>query len=147
MGYGERIRERRLMAGLTIDELSARSGVARGRISEIERERWNPTLRTLERLASALGCETWELMLAEPDVPPGVRRVSALCLELDERRLELLSEFAEWLARGARRDAVIDRLRPPSERRLRALARWKRRRVEEKPYWGPPGYVPRRERE
>ena len=42
-------------AGLTQKELSERTGIAQGDISKLERGNANPSLRTLQRLASGMG--------------------------------------------------------------------------------------------
>lgn len=41
--------------GLTQKELAARSGIAQGDISKMENGNANPSVRTLQRLASAMG--------------------------------------------------------------------------------------------
>ncbi|MBQ9886492.1 MAG: helix-turn-helix transcriptional regulator [Lachnospiraceae bacterium] len=41
--------------GLTQKELSARSGIAQGDISKMENGNANPSIRTLQRLAAAMG--------------------------------------------------------------------------------------------
>jgi len=52
----------RLSAHLSLDELARRSGVSKSVLSQIERDRTNPTLGTLWRLASALGVEIEDLL-------------------------------------------------------------------------------------
>ena len=47
--------EARTSQGLTQKELSLRSGIAQGDISKIENGNANPSIRTLKRLASAMG--------------------------------------------------------------------------------------------
>ena len=42
-------------AGLTQKELSERTGIAQGDISKLENGNANPSIRTLQRLASAMG--------------------------------------------------------------------------------------------
>ena len=42
-------------AGLTQKELSAKTGIAQGDISKLERGTGNPSLRTLNRLAEGMG--------------------------------------------------------------------------------------------
>jgi transcriptional regulator with XRE-family HTH domain len=125
---GLAIRERRIMAGLTLGELSARCGLPESRIGAIERGRWNPTLDTLLRLSEGLACELWEMLMPESllTAPPSLARARALLLELDPDRLILAEQFLVWLVQRARAEAVVERLRPPSQRRLRALARFRR---------------------
>ncbi len=45
----------RTSEGLTQKELSARSGIAQGDISKLENGNANPSIRTLQRLAAAMG--------------------------------------------------------------------------------------------
>ncbi len=45
----------RTSKGLTQKELSIRSGIAQGDISKLENGNANPSLRTLQRLATAMG--------------------------------------------------------------------------------------------
>ncbi len=45
----------RTSEGLTQKELSARSGIAQGDISKLESGNANPSLKTLQRLAKAMG--------------------------------------------------------------------------------------------
>ena len=47
--------EARTSQGLTQKELSVRSGIAQGDISKIENGNANPSIKTLKRLASAMG--------------------------------------------------------------------------------------------
>ena len=42
-------------AGLTQKELSVRTGIAQGDISKLENGNANPSIRTLQRLAAAMG--------------------------------------------------------------------------------------------
>lgn len=61
------LREARDAAGLTQDELAARSGVAQATISSLERgTRTNPTIDTVARLAEALGIAPSGLRFSEP---------------------------------------------------------------------------------
>ena len=52
---GEDLRELRALLGLTQKELSLRSGIAQGDISKIENGNANPSIKTLKRLATAMG--------------------------------------------------------------------------------------------
>lgn len=59
---GERVRKLRNERNLTIAELADRSGLSSGLISQIERGRSNPSVRTLHRLRSALGVNLWAFL-------------------------------------------------------------------------------------
>jgi transcriptional regulator with XRE-family HTH domain len=59
---GERVRKLRTDRNLTIAELAERAGLSSGLISQIERGRSNPSVRTLQRLRAALGVNLWEFL-------------------------------------------------------------------------------------
>lgn len=64
------LRIRRQRAGrFSVKTLSAASGVSAGLISEIERGKGNPSFRTLDALAKALGMQLGQLIDAAPDAP------------------------------------------------------------------------------
>jgi transcriptional regulator with XRE-family HTH domain len=64
MGY--RVKEVREKAGMTQEELSAKSGVSRGTIWALERnQERNTTSKTLRRIAEALGVTVDQLFFAE----------------------------------------------------------------------------------
>ena len=54
--------EARKETGMTQKELSEKSGIAQGDISKIERGNGNPSIRTLQKIAAAMG-KTVELKL------------------------------------------------------------------------------------
>ena len=47
----------RKLKGITQKELSERTGIAQSDISKLENGNANPSLRTLQRLASGMGCK------------------------------------------------------------------------------------------
>lgn len=57
-----RVRELRKKKGWTLEQLSAACGVSRSMLSEIERERANPTLAVAYRIAQAFGISLGELV-------------------------------------------------------------------------------------
>ena len=57
MRYGELIKERRSILGLTQQELSDYCGLRVRIIKSIEAEKGNPSLKTLEKIAEVLGLE------------------------------------------------------------------------------------------
>jgi transcriptional regulator with XRE-family HTH domain len=69
LGFGERIRALRKTAGLTLDEVSTRSGVSRAALSKIERDEMSPTYDSLLKLARGLGTEI--AMLVSGRAPAG----------------------------------------------------------------------------
>ena len=65
---GLNLKRFRLAAGLSQEELAARSGLDRTYISGLERFRRNPTVIVLYELASALGRDARDLL--DPIEPP-----------------------------------------------------------------------------
>jgi len=63
---GLRLRALRTGRKLSIGELAAGAGVSTGVISQIERGKANPSLKTLELLRQALGVTLWSLLEPEP---------------------------------------------------------------------------------
>lgn len=59
---GEFIRYLREQRGWSLGQLSERCGIHRQRLSVIERKQLNLTIRTLERLARALGVKPRDLL-------------------------------------------------------------------------------------
>ncbi len=57
MLYGDLIKQRRLVLGLTQQELSDYTGLSVRIIKSIEAEKGNPSLSTLEKIAETLGLE------------------------------------------------------------------------------------------
>ncbi len=78
MGY--RIRTLRHQRGLSVSELAAKAGVSSGIVSQIERGKANPSLKTLERIRSALDVTLSAILesVVEPhsDSGPLVRRAT-----------------------------------------------------------------------
>ena len=71
----EKLRRLRADAGLTLDELAARSGVSRAMISRIERAEASPTAALLARLCEALGLSLSAFFADEAQPPaPLIRR-------------------------------------------------------------------------
>lgn len=57
MKYGELIKERRAVFGLTQQDLSDYTGLSLRIIKSVESEKGNPSLKTLEKIAEILGLE------------------------------------------------------------------------------------------
>ena len=57
MKYGDLIKERRSILGLTQQELSDYCGLSVRIIKSIESEKGNPSLKTMEKIAETLGLE------------------------------------------------------------------------------------------
>jgi transcriptional regulator with XRE-family HTH domain len=70
---GERLRGARQRKGMTVRELARRVGVSASLISQIERDKVNPSVSTLWSLVTVLGLTMSELF-ADADAPAGVDR-------------------------------------------------------------------------
>lgn len=57
MKYGELIKERRAVLGLTQQDLSDYTDLSLRIIKSVESEKGNPSLKTLEKIADVLGLE------------------------------------------------------------------------------------------
>ncbi|QKV90776.1 cupin domain-containing protein [Streptomyces sp. NA02950] len=75
---GVQIKVLRKQVGLTLDDLSRRSGVSTGLISQVERGKGNPSFATLVQLAHGLEVPVGRLFHLTEQISPVVRR--------DERR-------------------------------------------------------------
>jgi transcriptional regulator with XRE-family HTH domain len=75
-GIGARLRVERQRKELTVRELARRVGVSPSLISQIERDRVNPSVSTLWGIVTALGLTMGDLF-AHVETPPGLRRVPA----------------------------------------------------------------------
>ncbi len=63
---GATLQKMRLKRGLTLEDLSRAAGVSKSMLSQIEREKANPTIAVAWRLANALGIGIEELLAGEP---------------------------------------------------------------------------------
>ena len=72
---GQRIRAARKNAGLTQQELAAKTKLSRSYIGDIEKDRYNPSVSTLELIARATGIPAARLLSTSepPPTPRGVR--------------------------------------------------------------------------
>jgi transcriptional regulator with XRE-family HTH domain len=64
--FGQRLREARIAAGITQQELASRIGMQRSHLSEIESGQQNVTLRSMTALAQALGLQIQVLLAPVP---------------------------------------------------------------------------------
>ncbi|HJV51687.1 MAG TPA: XRE family transcriptional regulator [Noviherbaspirillum sp.] len=62
---GAMLQKLRLKRGLTLDDLSRAAGVSKSMLSQIEREKANPTIAVAWRLANALGVGIEELLSSD----------------------------------------------------------------------------------
>src|SRR4051812_24741366 len=74
---GATLQRMRLARGLTLEDLSRIAGVSKSMLSQIEREKANPTIAITWRLANALGVQIGELLAAETRDVETIRLVDA----------------------------------------------------------------------
>ena len=74
---GATLQRLRLARGLTLEDLSRIAGVSKSMLSQIEREKANPTIAITWRLANALGVEIGELLSSEVRAVDLIRVVDA----------------------------------------------------------------------
>jgi len=70
MTIGERIKNLRISAGLTQEELAQRIGVKKQNISRYENGRVEPNIRTAKKIADALGVTIEEMAVGVSVLPP-----------------------------------------------------------------------------
>lgn len=76
---GARLKALRLAQGLSVNELATRAGVSAGMVSQVERNKSNPSVRILERLRQALSVPLSSLLeddgtTSHPEIETFVRR-------------------------------------------------------------------------
>jgi len=81
-----RVRDLRRKRGWTLEQLSAACGVSRSMLSEIERQRANPTLVVAYRIAQAFGMSLGELV----EIPNATQRIDII--RADDRTFHYRSD-------------------------------------------------------
>ena len=74
---GATLQKMRLARGLTLEDLSRAAGVSKSMLSQIEREKANPTIAVAWRLANALGVSIGELITSEVRQAESIRVLEA----------------------------------------------------------------------
>jgi transcriptional regulator with XRE-family HTH domain len=74
---GATLQRLRLARGLTLEDLSRVAGVSKSMLSQIEREKANPTIAITWRLANALGVEIGELLSNQQKAVDTIRLLEA----------------------------------------------------------------------
>ena len=74
---GATLQRMRLERGLTLEDLSRTAGVSKSMLSQIEREKANPTIAVAWRLANALGVDIAELLSSEVKKTDTIRILEA----------------------------------------------------------------------
>jgi len=63
---GARVRALRVARGMSVNKLAAAAGVSAGIVSQIERDRSNPSLSTIEKICAALSVPSDAVLAVEP---------------------------------------------------------------------------------
>ena len=71
---GQRVRDIRTQAGLTLAAVALRAGLARSTLSKIENDQMSPTFEVLQRLSTGLGVDMDELLSPAREAGPTGRR-------------------------------------------------------------------------
>jgi transcriptional regulator with XRE-family HTH domain len=74
---GAALQRLRLARGLTLEDLSRIAGVSKSMLSQIEREKANPTIAITWRLANALGVQIGELLATAERETETIRVIDA----------------------------------------------------------------------
>jgi transcriptional regulator with XRE-family HTH domain len=82
---------------MTQEQLAERSGLSYKFIGEIERGTANPTVATLERLATALGVEVWALVMDPTPRRGGAYQISRHELSRVREALESIADVTDRL--------------------------------------------------
>ena len=90
---GATLQRLRLARGLTLEDLSRIAGVSKSMLSQIEREKANPTIAITWRLANALGVQIGELLATAEKDPETIRVLDAHETEGAEAMLETLARW------------------------------------------------------
>jgi len=85
---GRLIRQQRIAIGLTIRELSARSGVSSSHLGRIEKGERFPSARILQRISRPLGFEESELLASANYLSPRSSTAAEVVAENDIRQLD-----------------------------------------------------------
>jgi transcriptional regulator with XRE-family HTH domain len=103
MKLQDRLKEVRVLRDLTLKSLAARTGLSVSYLSDIERGRTNPSLATLETLATALDMTVLNLLTGvdfageqtDAGLPPGL----AALVKDEEYQQEITPEWVSMLSR------------------------------------------------
>lgn len=107
---GPRLRQARERAGLTQAELAEKADVADATLSRIERNRFEPSMAIVKRLADSLRVGVDELLAGKkPDQRPSLRRSEARLLatvrDLDDATIDDITKGVRLIMGAARRSA------------------------------------------
>ncbi|HKI92545.1 MAG TPA: helix-turn-helix domain-containing protein [Gaiellaceae bacterium] len=111
-GIGERLRAERQRKGMTVREIARRVNVSPSLISQIERDKVNPSVSTLWALVTVLGLQMGDLF-SDSEPPVGIEPVQAPAADgpvtaPGTRSVINLETGVHWERLTAERDAVVE---------------------------------------
>lgn len=102
MQIGAKIKELRVLNGLTQEELADRSELSKGFISQLENDLTSPSISTLEDILQCLGMTLSEFFAKEEDKPQIVFGSDDFFEKLDEQ----LKNKTEWIIPNAQKNIM-----------------------------------------
>ncbi len=86
--FGKRIEQFRKEKGYSLEELSKRSGVSKGMLSQVEQEKVNPTVAVVWKIAYGLDVPFHDLIIGDDEIPLFniIRKGDTVMLERDDGR-------------------------------------------------------------
>lgn len=102
MDIGSKIREIRMLNGLTQEELADRSELSKGFISQLENDLTSPSISTLEDILQCLGMTINEFFSQEPPQVQIVFRDEDYFEKIDEE----LKNKTEWIVPNAQKNIM-----------------------------------------
>jgi transcriptional regulator with XRE-family HTH domain len=108
VALGARIRDERLVAGLTVRGLAARTGVSPSLISQIERGRATPSVATLWSIARELGLSIADLFDGEKGSTLRRTHTASPLQEYESRSSITLAEGVRWERLTPTHDEEVD---------------------------------------
>ena len=94
MNLGARVRDARVLRGISLRKLAKKVGVSASFISQVEQDKCQPSLDTLRRIAGALGVTTSYLLETQDQEAPSRKEIVEIRLP---NRLRYLSTLADFL--------------------------------------------------
>lgn len=123
---GAHLRALRNQQGLTLEQVSAQSGLPAESLSRFERGRTLPSLRTLERIAAGLGVTLADAVTLDRapteagGLPPEVRGIALLVAGKAPATIEKARRFVELVVELEADDSSSDRTAPARQSRRRS---------------------------
>lgn len=96
---GKQIRKIRNAQGITLEELSFKSGLNAAHLGQIERGIRNPTVETLERIADALEVSFLDLVSALEQTPPEQDKSNVVKRKIDAQLSSMTLDELEDILR------------------------------------------------